>query len=202
MHRATGLALAQLDLVLTRPPKPLHQENVETINREALRHRQEKTLFSHRLNLLMKTADVRLEKSQPPYKRDFDKRVRQFSTGLRSGDLVFVKRETATASEERNRAARVAAIGHDKLQSKAIGPYHVVAVTTSTVAIIRDGLAGKVSKERVVRASDPSAKRICKLQKTCNLILQTARPPMSSHHLLENLRILPKTQRVILRTER
>ena len=62
VHRATGLT--PLDLVLTRPPKPLNLENVETINHEALGPRQEKTKFSQRLKLLMKTADARLEKSQ------------------------------------------------------------------------------------------------------------------------------------------
>ena len=74
VHRATGPT--PLDLVLTRAPKPLNLKNVETINHEALGHRREKTEFSHRLKLLMKTADARLEKSQARYKRDFDKRVR------------------------------------------------------------------------------------------------------------------------------
>ena len=118
------------------PPKPLNLENVEMINHEAVGPRQEKTKFIQRLKVLMKTADARLEKSQARYKRDFDKRVRQFNTGLKPGDLVFVKRETATESEERNRSARGAAIGHSKLRSKATGPYQVVAVTTSTVTII------------------------------------------------------------------
>ena len=125
---------------------------VEPINHEALGPRQEKTKFSQRLKLLMKTADARLEKSQARYKRDFDKRVRQFNTRLKYGDLVFVKRETATEYEERNRAARGAAIGHHKFRSKATGPYQVFAVTTSTVTIMRDGLADKVSKDRMVRA--------------------------------------------------
>ena len=101
MHRATGIT--PLHLVLTRPPKPLNLENVETINHEALGARQEKTKFSQRLKLQMETADARLEKSQARYKRDFDKRERQFNTGLKPGDLVFVKQETATESEERNR---------------------------------------------------------------------------------------------------
>ena len=103
VQRATGLT--PLDLVLTRPPKLLNLENVETINHGALGPRQEKTKFSQRLKVLMKTADARLEKCQARYRRDFDKRVRQFNTGLKPGDLVFVKRETATESEERNRAA-------------------------------------------------------------------------------------------------
>ena len=64
-------------------------------------------------------------------------------------------RGTATQSEERNRAARGAAIGHHKLRSKATGPYQVVAVTTSAVTITRDGLADKASKDRVVRAPYP-----------------------------------------------
>ena len=70
----------------------------------------------------METADARLEKSQARYKRDFDKRVHQFNTGLKPGDLFFVKLETATESEERNRTTRGAAIGHPKLRSKATGP--------------------------------------------------------------------------------
>ena len=107
------------------------------------------------MKLLMKTADARLEKSHARYERDFDKRVRQFNTRLKPGDLVFVKRETATESEERNRVARGAAIGHHKLRSKETGPYQVVAVTTSTVTIMRDGLIDKVSKDRVVRAPHP-----------------------------------------------
>lgn len=41
----------------------------------------------------MKTADARPEKSQSRYKRDFEKRVRQFNAEFRPGDLVFVKRE-------------------------------------------------------------------------------------------------------------
>ena len=127
-----------LDLVQTRPPKPLNLENVETINHEAFGPRQEKTKFSQRLKLLMKTADARLEKSQARYERDFDRRVRKFNTGLKPGGLVFVKRETATESEKRNRAAPGAAIAHQKMLSKAIGPYQVVAVTTSTVPIMRD----------------------------------------------------------------
>ena len=69
-------------LVITRPPEPLNLENVETINHEALGPRQEKTTFSQRLKLLMKTADARLEKSQARYKRYFDKRVRQFNARL------------------------------------------------------------------------------------------------------------------------
>ena len=153
VQRATGLT--PLDLVLTRPPKPLNLENVETINHEAIGPRQEKTKFSQRLQILMKTSDAILEKSQARYKRDFNKRVRQFNTRLMPGDLVFFKRETATEYEERNRAARGAAIGHHKLRSKATGPYQVVAVTTSTVTIMRDGLADKVSKDRVVRAPYP-----------------------------------------------
>ena len=81
--------------------------------------------------------------------------MRQFNTRLRPGDLVFFKLETTTESEERNRAARGAAIGHHKLRSKATGPYQVGAVTNSTDTIMRDGLADKVSKERVVRAPEP-----------------------------------------------
>ena len=65
VHRATGLT--PLDLVLTRPPKPLNLENVETMNHETLGPRQEKTRFSQGLKLLMKTADARLEKSQARY---------------------------------------------------------------------------------------------------------------------------------------
>ena len=91
--------LTALDLVLTRPPKPLNLENVETFNHEALGLRQEKTKFSQRLKLLMKTADARIDESRARYKRDFDKRVRQFNTGLKTGDLVFIKRETDTESE-------------------------------------------------------------------------------------------------------
>ena len=153
VHRATGLT--PLDPILTRPPKPLNLENVDTINPEALGPRQEKTKFSQRLELLMETADTRLKTYRARYKRDSDKRVRQFNTGLKQGDLVFVKRETANESEERNRAARGAAIGHQKLRSKATGPYQVVSVPTSTVTIMRGGLADKVSKDRVVRASYP-----------------------------------------------
>ena len=153
VHRAAGIT--PLDLFLTRPPKPLNLENVEKINHEALGPRREKTKFSQRLKLLMKTADARLEKSQARYKRDFDKRVRQFNTRLKPGDLVLVKRESATESVERSRAARGAAIGHHKLRSKATGPYQVVAVTTSTVTIMRDGLTDKVSRDRVVRAPHP-----------------------------------------------
>ena len=130
----------------SKKTKPLNPENVETINHEALGPRQEKTKFSQRLKLVMKTPDARLEKSQARYKRDFDKRVRHFITRLEPGDLVFDKRETATESEERNRAARGAAIGHHKLRSKANGPYQVVSVTTSTVTIMRDGLATKSQK--------------------------------------------------------
>ena len=69
------------------------------INHESLGPRQEKTKFSQRLKLLMKTADARLEKSHARYKRYFDNRVRQFNTGLKPGDLVFFKQETATESE-------------------------------------------------------------------------------------------------------
>ena len=199
VHRATGLT--PLDLVLTRAPKPLNLENVETINHEALGPRQEKTKFSQRLKLLMKTADARLEKSQARYKRDFDKRVRQFNTGLKPGDLVFVKRETATESEG-NRAARGAAIGPHKLRSKATGPYQVVAVTTSTVTIMRDGLAEKSQETGWYVHPTLSAKTMAKRQKACSLFLQTARPPMSSHHLLEDLWVLPETQCFTLRTER
>ena len=153
VHRATGLNPP--DLVLTRLPKPPNLENAETINQEARGPRQEKTKFDQRLKLLIKTVDARLKKCQARYKRDFDKRVRQFNTVLKPGDLVFVKRETATESEERNRAARGASIGHQKLRSKATGPYQVVAVINSTVAIVRDGLADKVSRYRVVRAPHP-----------------------------------------------
>ena len=141
--------------MFSRDHRALNLENVETINHEAFGPRQEKTNFSQRLKLLRKTADSRLEKSQARYKRDFDKRVSQFNTGLKPGDLVFVKRETASESEEKNRAARGAAIRHHKLRSKATGPYQVVAVATSTVTVMRDGLADKISRDRVVRAPYP-----------------------------------------------
>ena len=103
VHIATGLT--PIDLVLMPPPKALNLENVETINHEALGPRQEKTKFSQGLKLLMKTADARLEKSQSRCKGQFDTRMRQFNTGIKPGDLVVVKRDTATESEERNRAA-------------------------------------------------------------------------------------------------
>ena len=77
----------------------------------------------------------------------------QFNTRLKPSDLVFVKRETATESEERNRAARGAAIEHHKLRSKATEPYQVFAVTISTITIMRDGIADNVSKYRVVQPS-------------------------------------------------
>ena len=156
VHRATGLT--PLDLVLTRPPKPLNLENVETMNYEPLGPRQEKTKFNQRLKLLMKTADARLEKFQARYKRDFDKRLLQFNTGLKPGDLVFVKRETATESEKRNRAARAASIEHHKMRSKPI------AVTTSTVTIMRDGLAEKSQNicGKCIRPHPPSQWRSCR----------------------------------------
>ena len=95
-HRAAGLT--PLELVLTRPPNPLRLEHVETINHKAPGPRQEKTKFRRRLKLLMKTADARLEKLRARYKRDFNKHVREFNSGLEPGDLVFCKRETATES--------------------------------------------------------------------------------------------------------
>ena len=184
-------------------------KNVEAINHEALGPRQEKTKFSQRLKLLMKKADARLDKSQARYKRDFDPRVRQFNTRLKPGDLVFVKRETATESEERNRAARGAAIGLHKLRSKGTGTYKVVAVTTSTVTIMRDGLADKVSKDRVVRAPYPIRQDNCEAAENmqrnpADSTTLDEQPPSARRRYVEPLRVrvLPATHCFTLRTER
>ena len=139
----------------TRPPSPLNLENDETRNPEAYGPRQTEQRFSQRLRSLMQSADKRLNATQARYKRDFDKRVRKFKTDITTGDLVFVQRETATESEERRKTCRSEAIGYQKLRPKAVGPFPVVGVTTHTVTIIRDGIAHKISKDRVIRAAAP-----------------------------------------------
>ena len=152
---ATGLA--PLQLVLTRPPSHLNLENVETINPEAYGPRQTEQRFSQRLRSLMQSAHKRLTARQARYKPDFDKRVRNFNTSITPGELVFVQRETATESEERHKTSRGKAIGYHKLRPKAFGPFPVVSVTTNTVTIMRDGIADRISKDRVIRA--PSSQR-------------------------------------------
>ena len=150
----------------------------------------------------MKRADARLEKSDARYKRDFDKRVRQLNTGLKPGDLFFVKRETATESEERNRPARGAAIGHHKLRSKATGRTKWSRLPLQPLRSCETDSQTKSQEPGRYVHPTLSAKTMAKRQKAYRLILQTARPPMSSYHLLEDLRVLPETQCVILRTER
>ena len=153
VHRATGLT--PLQLVLTRPPFPLNLENVETVNPEAYGSRQTEQRSRQVLRSLMQSADKHLTATQARYKRDFDKRVRKFNTDITPGELVFVKRETATESEERHKTSRGEAIGYHNLRSKAAGPFPVVSVTIHAVTIMRDGIADKISKDCVIRAPSP-----------------------------------------------
>ena len=157
VHRATGLT--PLQLVLTRPPFPLSLENVGQIDYYAVGPRQRRDKFPQRLRALMKTANPRLSAAQIRYKSDFDKRVRQGNHDLQPGELVFVRRETLTAlndrAQKRDEVPAKDNLSFQKLTSKAIGPFPILKVQSHTITIMRDGLSDTVSKDRVIRAPAP-----------------------------------------------
>ena len=86
--------------------------------------RQKKEIFQRRLRALTAQADTRLQRTQRPYKRDFDRRVRKPSHEICVGERVFVKRETSTEQKDRGERDRPISVGVHKLLSKALGPYY------------------------------------------------------------------------------
>ena len=73
VNRAPGLT--PLGVVLTRQPKPLNLENVETINHETFGPRQKDPVQTTTEISDENSRCSSLEKSEAPYQHDFDKRL-------------------------------------------------------------------------------------------------------------------------------
>ena len=114
----------------------------------------------------MQTAEERRCASQSRNKSDFEKKVKVQNQDIQVGDRVFVRRETPKEVKGRGKTGRSFLSGHHKLRSKALGPYEVLDKSSHTVTILRDGLADKISKDRVVRRPIPVGSRQGRPDKT------------------------------------
>eukprot|EP00171_Calliarthron_tuberculosum_P008354 IDg8354t1 len=145
VHRSTGVA--PFDLVLSRPPGPITMK-VEQSLEDSKSHGHAKLQFLAQMRRLVGQSQATLAKAQARYKRDFDKRVRP-SAHIEVGDQIYLERQGPVANAAPGDKQR------HKLQSKADGPYPVVAITSHTVTITRDGLNEKVTRDRVAKAPPP-----------------------------------------------
>ena len=150
VHRATSLTPAQL--VLTVPPGMLAMPHAEELDLEELTTLAKKRRFHTRLRNLMKTADAKLKSHQQKYKDNFDKLVKERDPNLERGDFVFLRRDTPTDLDDDGQKKS----SEHKLRSKAIGPYRIEKVSDHTVTINQDGLIITVSRDRIIRAPQPS----------------------------------------------
>ena len=147
VHRVTRCT--PFELVLAKPPAHLSLAQADTIPHGTTR--LEKDRFKERLKALMASATKQMSKAQNLYKKNFDKRVNPLVDEIKVGDLVFVKRETPSETEDKEKRTRSVAIGEHKLRSKTVGPFPVTKVTSHTVRLLRDGLEQTVSKDRVIK---------------------------------------------------
>ena len=96
----------------------------------------------------MATARNNLLAGQAPYKRDFDKQIRNPTTEYHVGDQVHVNRVSALSSEERRDKDRV----NNRTALRTEGPFLVLKVEGHTVTVLRGtGLKDRISRDRVVK---------------------------------------------------
>lgn len=102
-----------------------------------------------RLDNLMKTTIPRLQQAQVKCKADFDRRMRLTHPHIRSGQWVFIERETKLRNEDGTRQ-------EGKLYPKALGPYEVLEKGTHVVVLEVDGLRESIFLDRVTVAPTTS----------------------------------------------
>ena len=100
--------------------------------------------LKQRLDASIQEAYASLHRTQPRYKRDFDKRIRRTKNTLPAGDHVFLDSTDAVKKLR-------------KLQHTAEGPYRVLKNDKRTVSIDRKGVIELVFADRCAVSADSCA---------------------------------------------
>ena len=140
VHRTTRTT--PFELVLSRPPPEfsLRRADGEIPPTDRGNQRAE---FLKTLDSTIQKAYESLHRTQARYKRDFDKRIRRINSRLRPGEYVYLNLTDGGKTS-------------NKLASRAVGPYRVLANDRRTITIDRDGATERVSAYRCVYAPPPT----------------------------------------------
>ena len=140
VHSSTGCSPCKL--VLSRPPGPLAMQVIALSTVAGELPQQVRRRVIERISDLVAKARKSLSVSQARYKRNFDARVNP-AAPLVPGRPVYLRQE---------RKAEDKLLPSHRLKPKVSGSFEVIRTNSHTVAIDRDKLLDKISKDRVVLA--------------------------------------------------